>query len=311
MKETLYLIERNDVRSVVQIRMHGSGDNHQLFVVAFQLLESILAEVTGVGFLTMNEQYGTADFIAVCQDRCVEKCEIGSFVPAQTGVDGTGMIASLSLVVIVIIFHELRCIVGWLRIHHGTGISAGAIILRALGVKCLAHFVARIGIISFIEIAVCRGAADVVHRGSDRCLDACIVGGSIDGESSPTADAKNSDASGIHIGTCREVIHRSREIFRIDVGRSDAARLSATLTRKRGVWAYSPDDCSFTAPNGPLTAIAGNLPSVAVFGTYKSAASVMPKRLTKVTLLCVTVSLLGNVLSHSCVRVNSSIFLLL
>ena len=34
-------------------------------------------------------------------------------------------------------------------------------------------------------------------------------------------------------------------------------------------------DPSFTAPNGPLTAMAGNLPSVP-FGVYISAASVMP-----------------------------------
>ena len=33
------------------------------------------------------------------------------------------------------------------------------------------------------------------------------------------------------------------------------------------VWAYRPDDCSLTAPNGPLTAMAGSLP-LAFFGIY-------------------------------------------
>lgn len=37
----------------------------------------------------------------------------------------------------------------------------------------------------------------------------------------------------------------------------------------------SPDDCSFTAPKGPLTAMAGSLLSI-FLGSYKSAASVMP-----------------------------------
>ena len=42
------------------------------------------------------------------------------------------------------------------------------------------------------------------------------------------------------------------------------------------VCAYNPDACSLHAPNGPDTAIAGNFPSP-FFGTYISAASVLPK----------------------------------
>ena len=38
---------------------------------------------------------------------------------------------------------------------------------------------------------------------------------------------------------------------------------------------YNPEHCSLTAPNGPLTAIAGYFPD-AFFGLYKSAASVIP-----------------------------------
>ena len=41
------------------------------------------------------------------------------------------------------------------------------------------------------------------------------------------------------------------------------------------VCAYSPEHYSLTAPNGPLTAIAGYFPN-AFFGLYKSAASVIP-----------------------------------
>ncbi len=41
------------------------------------------------------------------------------------------------------------------------------------------------------------------------------------------------------------------------------------------VWAYSPEHCSLTAPKGPHTAMPGSFLS-APFGTYMSAASVMP-----------------------------------
>ena len=95
--------------------MYGTGNNHQFFIVAFQLLESILTKIAGVSFFSMNEQHGTADFIGIRKDRCVEKCKIGGFVPAQTGVDGTGIITSFGLVIIVIILYELWRITGRLR----------------------------------------------------------------------------------------------------------------------------------------------------------------------------------------------------
>ena len=41
------------------------------------------------------------------------------------------------------------------------------------------------------------------------------------------------------------------------------------------VCAYKPDACSFTAPKGPHTAMAGSFP-VAFTGVYKSATSVIP-----------------------------------
>jgi hypothetical protein len=42
-------------------------------------------------------------------------------------------------------------------------------------------------------------------------------------------------------------------------------------------------DCSFTAPDVPLTAIADNLP-LAFFGWYRSPVRVMPYRFLNVTL---------------------------
>ena len=45
--------------------MYGIGNNHQFFIIAFQLLESILTKIAGVSFFSMNEQHGTADFIGI------------------------------------------------------------------------------------------------------------------------------------------------------------------------------------------------------------------------------------------------------
>ena len=55
----------------------------------------------------------------------------------------------------------------------------------------------------------------------------------------------------------------------------DGSKAIVKKPRSAIVCAYKPEHCSLTAPNGPQTAIAGSLPS-AFFGTYISAASVMP-----------------------------------
>ena len=86
------------------------------------------------------------------------------------------MIASFGLVIVIIIFHELWCVAGRLRIHHGAGISAGAIIFRTLGIELLTHFITGVRIVGSIEITVRRTAADIVHGGGHGCLDTRIVG---------------------------------------------------------------------------------------------------------------------------------------
>ena len=73
-------------------------------------------------------------------------------------------------------------------------------------------------------------------------------------------------------------------------------------------WAYRPEACSFTAPKGPHTAIAGRRPD-APLGTYTSAASSMPKRFLKTALLCSTAGLRGKVLSQSLPRFKLSAIL--
>ena len=46
---------------------------------------------------------------------------------------------------------------------------------------------------------------------------------------------------------------------------NDGSKAMVRKPRSASVCAYSPDDCSFTAPNGPLTAMAGNLSATAIF----------------------------------------------
>ena len=65
------------------------------------------------------------------------------------------------------------------------------------------------------------------------------------------------------------------QIRHIESTGADYDRLNYLNALSRYVCAYNPEHCSLTAPNGPLTAIAGYFPD-AFFGLYKSAASVIP-----------------------------------
>ena len=171
-----------------------------------------------MSFLSMDKQYGATNFITISKDWCIDESKCRSLVPPQTGVNGTGMIASFRLVIIVIIFHELRCIFGWFRIHCRAGVSTRTIIFCALRIELPTHPVACICIVRCIEITVGIGAADIVHGRSHRSLDARVIGRCIDSKASPTANAEYADTLRIHIGTCGKVIHCCRKVLRIDIG---------------------------------------------------------------------------------------------
>mgnify|MGYP000769124622 CR=1 FL=1 len=65
------------------------------------------------------------------------------------------------------------------------------------------------------------------------------------------------------------------QIRHIESTGADYDRLNYLNALSRYVCAYNPEHCSLTAPNGPLTAIAGYFPDT-FFGLYRSAASVIP-----------------------------------
>ena len=68
-----------------------------------------------------------------------------------------------------------------------------------------------------------------------RCLDTCVVGSRVDGKSAPATNTYYADTFSIHVRTCRKVIHRSREVFSIDVRRSYVAGLATAFTCERWV----------------------------------------------------------------------------
>ena len=80
-------VERNDIGTVVQVRMVCSGNAHQFLVVALQLFERVFAEIAGMGLFSMNEKYGAADFVDVSQNRHVHERKRRCPVPSVVGIE--------------------------------------------------------------------------------------------------------------------------------------------------------------------------------------------------------------------------------
>ena len=117
-----------------------------------------------MSLFAVDEKDGTADFVAVGEDRHIDERQGGSLVPAVVGVERARMIATRSFVVGVVVLHELRRIVGQ-RVNHtaGTFVAAVAGINGTLFVQLLFQFVALVGVHAVV-IAVGVYAAHVVHR---------------------------------------------------------------------------------------------------------------------------------------------------
>ena len=81
--------------------MNSSRNNQQLLIIALELFESILAEIERMRLFTMNHEHGTANLIAVSENRHRHKGHRRGRVPACIGIDRTHMIAALRLVIII------------------------------------------------------------------------------------------------------------------------------------------------------------------------------------------------------------------
>ena len=99
----------------------------------------------------------------------------------------------------------------------GTLISAGSIILGALGSQGLALLHPLGGSILAGEITLNVNLAHIIHRGSDRRFDARIKRRGIDGHPAESADADDTDALRVNQITGRKEIYRSQEILGIDI----------------------------------------------------------------------------------------------
>lgn len=92
--------------------MACTGNNHQLLVVTFQLLERIFSEITGMRLFSVNNKHCVFDFIRTAHKREVDKWNGLRCVPSLIGVERTFVITARSLVVGMVILEELRSIGG-------------------------------------------------------------------------------------------------------------------------------------------------------------------------------------------------------
>ena len=145
------------------------------------------------------------------------------------------MIAKLRLIKVVIVTHKLRRIRLHLSDHTARHlIGAAPVISRSLRAQRLPQRFPfssdRFRGLRFIKIPVRYHPAHVVHRGGHGCLDARIHSGRVDSKASPAADANNANRFRIHIRAVRQIINRSREVFRIEIGGSHIPGLPAGFT---------------------------------------------------------------------------------
>ena len=167
----------------------------------------------------MHHHHGIPDLTCAAQNREIDEWQIGSGVPAISGVAAAWMVAAWRLVVGIILLDELWG-VGRKRVHYtsGAAVKSGTVVFGALRRHLLKHPVAIVRIIVGIEIAVGRTSVYVVHRRGDSHFYARITGCGIDGESSETADAEYADTFRIHVRLNRQKIDGCGEILGIDVG---------------------------------------------------------------------------------------------
>lgn len=87
--------------------MTCSWYNQQFLIVIRQVFVSILTEITRVGFLAMNQQYGTVYLTDVRQQWHIDERQWHGRYPCSVGVDGARMEATVGLVVIKVILYKL------------------------------------------------------------------------------------------------------------------------------------------------------------------------------------------------------------
>ena len=151
-------------------------------------------------------------------------------VPAVGAVATALVVAARGFVVVMVVFHKERGIVGqWVNHAAGTLVGATLEILGALGGKDFALCHALLAAVFALEIAFGTNLAHVIHRRGNCCLDAWVEGGSVDGHATESANAQDAYAFSVNIVLHAEEIDGGKEVLGVDVGRCHAAWLTATL----------------------------------------------------------------------------------
>ena len=192
--------------------MRGTGDDEQLLVLRIRIrfadgvvtfglpfdhiFVGSFAEIARVSLLTMHHKDCRTNLVDIIKETGVGISLSADDAPTVVRIAAAGMISALGLVIIVVVLHELRSLVGQ-RIDDATGHRHR--VGQALLGKCLTGSMARLFLVLAVEIAVATDAGHVVHRRYNSSLDACVGSGSIQCDATPTANADDANTFGIHI----------------------------------------------------------------------------------------------------------------
>ena len=146
------------------------------------------------------------------------------------------MIPAIGLIVCIIIFHKPRCLIRQ-RIDDPARerVCACCIILCALLVERLFHFVSSIRAVCFIEVTFCIDTCHIVHGGRHGRLDARVHRRRIDRHAAPAADTDDADAFRVNVFSVRQIVNGSGKIFGIDIRGSHIAYAAAALPSERRI----------------------------------------------------------------------------
>lgn len=73
--------------TVVEVGMGSTGHGNKKFVVAFEFGKGVLAHIVTMGFVAVNEHYGTSQVFGMSEDGIVHPSLLSLHLPSAIGVD--------------------------------------------------------------------------------------------------------------------------------------------------------------------------------------------------------------------------------
>ena len=77
------LVKRNYIQPVVQVRVTGSGDKQQFFIIALHAAICFFTCIKRVCLVTVYYQHGTLYLIRICHQRECKEWKIGNGLPSR------------------------------------------------------------------------------------------------------------------------------------------------------------------------------------------------------------------------------------